>query len=113
MLLKVSKLALDNQKSMEFITLGPLVVPLLCAGTAAQGFLIISFIDPCLDYYLVTPDLKNDNNSLFLLTSQHHLYLVYVRSYSAKGILTMFAMAISCPQGSSHIIAWISSLLFL
>ena len=41
---------------MEFITLGPLVVPSLCLGATAQGLRVINSTDPCVlksNYYAV------------------------------------------------------------
>ena len=40
---------------MEFITLRPLVVPLLCSGVIAQGLWVMNSVDPKLlksNYYL-------------------------------------------------------------
>ena len=45
-----------SKGAMEFITLRPLVAPLLCSGTTAKGLRVINSIDPCVlksNYYLV------------------------------------------------------------
>ena len=42
---------------MEFITLRPLVVPLLRLGAIAQGLRVINSVDPCIlksNYYIAT-----------------------------------------------------------
>ena len=55
------KLEFKTQRSTEFITPRPLVMPSLCLGSTAQGLKVINFVDPCVlksNYYILQQSFK-------------------------------------------------------